>query len=96
MANLEPDVWRGPDVGAPKNPLTARELDAFRNRAAALSAERRAQNKALRLRHAASANDGLTVYFLKTCDEGVAGETTVVASSHAAHLIAAGYAESAE
>jgi len=109
MANLEPDVWRGPDVRAPKNILTPEQLNSFRpgntpfcvaEAEAALktpiTGEQRAHNKALRLRHAASPADGLTVRFLETCRSGAAGTTAVLSSGTAAHLIADGIAESAE
>ena len=62
----------------------------------AISNSERELNRALRLRHAGSEADGLTVKFLKTCDHGVEGETAVVANATAALLLAEGAAESAE
>ncbi len=61
-----------------------------------ITAEQRAQNKALRLRHAGTPADGLTVRFLKTCPSGAAGETGVVDAGYARKYIADGIAEDAE
>lgn len=109
MPNLESSKWGGPDVRAPKGPLTPEQLDSFRpgnvpfviaDAEAALkvpiSADQRAHNKALRLRHAASPSDGLTVRFLKNVQSGAAGTIAIIGTPTALRLIAEGSAESAE
>ena len=96
-------------MGRLPKPLTPEQLESFRpgnvpfviaEEEAALkvpiSAEQRAHNKALRLRHGGSPDDGLTVRFLKTCPSGAAGETLVVDAGYARRYIADGTAESAE
>jgi hypothetical protein len=109
MPNLEPSVWCGPDVRAPKTPLTPEQLDSFRpgnipfhvaeaeaELKRPITPEQRVHNKAVRLRHAGSPTDGLTVRFLKTCSSGAVATTGVIASNLALKLISEGIAESAE